>query len=64
MKLQVDRERCEGYGFCAQAAPALLQLDDEGELEILQPQVPGTDVAAAESATRVCPVAALQVSPA
>lgn len=60
MKISVERERCEGYGFCEQAAPALMRLDDEGELEILVDDVAAADLDAAEAAVRVCPVAALK----
>ncbi|MCW5254116.1 MULTISPECIES: ferredoxin [unclassified Streptomyces] len=59
MKISVERARCEGYGFCEQAAPTLMRLDDEGELEILLEEVPPALTEAAEAAVRVCPVAAL-----
>lgn len=61
MKMTIDRARCEGYGFCEQAAPGVLRLDDEGEPEILLAELPADELAAAESATRVCPVAALTI---
>ena len=32
MKIVLDRPRCEGHGLCEEAAPALLHLDDDGEL--------------------------------
>lgn len=40
IRVEVERGRCEGYGFCEQSAPEVLRLDDEGELEILQEELP------------------------
>lgn len=63
MKIHIDELRCEGYGFCEQAAPDLLALDSEGELRVLVEQVPeGRDEDAA-AAVRVCPMAALRLEP-
>ncbi len=60
--IEIDQNRCEGYGFCAEAAPALLELDDEGILHALaRPETP-TDIERAEAAVRVCPVAALTLA--
>jgi ferredoxin len=61
MRIEVDRERCDGFGFCEQAAPELVQLDDEGEPEILTDAVPAELAGKAEAATWACPVAALRV---
>lgn len=61
MKISVERDRCEGYGFCEQSAPTLMRLDDEGELEILVDDVDPAEHDAAEAAVRVCPVAALRL---
>ncbi|GII62104.1 hypothetical protein Skr01_21890 [Sphaerisporangium krabiense] len=63
MRIIVDEARCEGYGFCAEAAPHLLELDDEGELTVLTEQVGQDERADAEAAVRVCPVAALKLAP-
>ena len=63
MRFNVNRERCEGFGLCAESAPDLLHLDDDGELTVLHDPVPRGKEAAAEAAGRVCPLAALQVDP-
>ena len=60
MKLTLDRDRCEGYGLCTEAAPLLMHLDDDGELVLDHPDVPASATATAEAAVRVCPVAALR----
>lgn len=62
MRLVLDRPRCEGHGLCEEAAPALMHLDDDGELVLDVPDVPAADLAAASAAVRVCPVAALRLS--
>lgn len=61
MKLVVDRTRCEGHGLCTEAAPRLMHLDDEGELVIDVQDIDEADLAAANAAVRVCPVAALRL---
>ncbi|BCW81433.1 MULTISPECIES: ferredoxin [unclassified Arthrobacter] len=62
MRIELDRPRCEGHGLCEEAAPALMHLDDDGELVIDVPEVDGDQaVAAAKAAVRVCPVAALRL---
>jgi ferredoxin len=63
MRIEVDRERCEGHGMCEQVAPQLFRLDDEGVLHVVRHEVPDEQRAAAESGARVCPVAALRVLP-
>ncbi|MET8113013.1 ferredoxin [Streptomyces prasinus] len=62
MKIVLDRPRCEGHGLCEEAAPQLMHLDDEGELVLDREEVDGADVALANAAARVCPVAALRVA--
>ena len=62
MRIELDRPRCEGHGLCEEAAPALMHLDDDGELVIDVPEVEGAQAeAAAKAAVRVCPVAALKL---
>ncbi|MFE4196082.1 ferredoxin [Paenarthrobacter sp. NPDC056912] len=61
MRIELDRPRCEGHGLCEEAAPALMHLDDDGELLIDSPDVGGADLDAAKAAVRVCPVAALRL---
>ncbi|CAI9410563.1 ferredoxin [Nocardioides sp. T2.26MG-1] len=62
MRLVLDRPRCEGHGLCEEAAPALMHLDDDGELVLDREEVGDGDVAAANAAVRVCPVAALRLA--
>lgn len=62
-RIELDRPRCEGHGLCEEAAPHLMHLDDEGELIIDTPEVGEADLAAAQDSVRVCPVAALRLTP-
>lgn len=64
MQIILDRPRCEGHGLCAEVAPKLMHLDNQGELVIDVEQVDENDTAAVEAAkaaVRVCPVAALKL---
>ena len=62
MKIILDRPRCEGHGLCEEVAPALMHLDDEGELVLDVVDVNDDQLEAAKSAVRVCPVAALKLA--
>lgn len=59
--IEVDEARCDGFGFCEQAAPEVFGLDDDGYVSVRLPEVPDELAAKAEAATRACPVAALRV---
>lgn len=62
MRLIVDRFLCDGNGLCADAAPMLLQLDDNDEPQLLIESFGESDLAAAQAAVRICPKAALAVA--
>ncbi|AJW41124.1 hypothetical protein NY08_3114 [Rhodococcus sp. B7740] len=64
MRIDVDWDRCEGHGICAEQAPEVFGLDDEGELHYAFDgnDIPDDQQAAARSAVGVCPVAALRES--
>lgn len=59
MKVVVDRNRCEGYGFCEERAPEMFRLDEDGELDVLSESAPEDQKDAVRRAVRSCPVAAL-----
>lgn len=64
MQIILDRPRCEGHGLCAEVAPKLMHLDEQGELVLDVEHVDDNDLAAVEAAkaaVRVCPVAALKL---
>lgn len=61
IRIEADREACEGHGLCEQVAPAVYQLDDEGIVVLVHDEIDESQQAAAEAGARVCPVAALHV---
>jgi ferredoxin len=62
MRIEIDRELCEGYGVCVQSAPDLFALDDEGNSEILQADVPADLERGAMLAEKSCPMQAVRLS--
>lgn len=61
MRIEVDRDRCEGHAMCEAVAPAFFSVDDEGTLIVLQEDVPDGAEPVVKSATLGCPVAALRL---
>lgn len=61
MRISVDHKRCEGHGMCEQLAPAIFELDDEGNLinHYEGKDLEGDLAADAIRAAGSCPVAAL-----
>lgn len=64
MKLEVDVKRCEGHGLCLQAAPQVLHHNENAEVVIDVEVLTGDALEQARAAVRVCPVAALRLTPA
>ena len=61
MKVTVDHELCEANGLCAGIAPEVFDLDDEDELHILLPEVPGRLAGVVRRAVGSCPKTALRL---
>ncbi|MBU3067766.1 ferredoxin [Nocardia sp. NEAU-G5] len=61
MKIELDRNRCEGHAMCEAAAPSFFSVDEEGDLTVLEERVSESDKAAVNSAVLSCPVAALKL---
>lgn len=59
--IEADESRCDGFGFCEQAAPEVFGLNDDGVVTVLVAEVPDELAEKAEAATRACPVAALRI---
>jgi len=62
MNVVADYDRCEGHGLCAEAAPAIFEVDDDGELvhRFDGVDLPADLVDPAKRAIDSCPVAALR----
>lgn len=67
IELVLDPTRCEGHGFCHEALPDLVDLDEWGYPLLraggLRCQVPLALIGDAERAVAACPHGALQLLP-
>lgn len=59
MRVEVDRDRCEGNAVCVGIAPDLFDLDDEDYAVVLHDEVPADQEELAEQSIQECPRAAL-----
>jgi ferredoxin len=59
--LKADLSVCQGYANCVAAADDYFDIDDDGVVTILRPDVPDTERTRIEEAARSCPVSALRV---
>ena len=59
MRVEVDRDRCEGNAVCAGIAPDLFDLDDEDYAVVKVDPVPDDLEELAEQSINECPRAAL-----
>jgi ferredoxin len=62
MNISVDSDRCEGHGLCAQVAPEIFDLDEEGSAVVLVTRVPPSLADVAAAAAGVCPERAIGIS--
>jgi ferredoxin len=62
MRVAVDLMRCEGHGLCADAAPELFTVDENGQSVVLATDgvVPPEQERVAAEAVHSCPVGALR----
>jgi ferredoxin len=61
MKIIVDRAKCTGLGLCESVAPELFEVDDSGDLILLQEEIADDQRADMDSAVSSCPTAALRL---
>jgi ferredoxin len=59
MRVEVDRDRCEGNAVCVGIAPDLFDLDDEDYAVVKTDPVPADQLEVAEQSIAECPRAAL-----
>lgn len=63
MRIDVDRDLCDGQGECARVAPAIFELDEStDQVIVLCPEPDESLRAVVEDAVRSCPKAALHVT--
>jgi len=61
MRIEVDRDLCQGHAACEGEAPDVFSVSKKGELTILAPEPPEDRRAAAELAVKYCPTHALSI---
>ena len=59
MRVEVDRDRCEGNAVCVGLSPDLFDLDDEDYAVVKADPIPADKEELAEQAVAECPRAAL-----
>lgn len=59
MRVEVDRDRCEGNAVCVGLAPELFELDDDDYAVVKDDPIPADQEELAERAIAECPRAAL-----
>ena len=62
MGVVVQRDACVGAGQCALVAPDVFDQDDDGIVLLLETEVEGVLLDAANKAARLCPARAIAVS--
>ena len=61
MKVIVDFELCQSHGRCMQAAPEVVEVRDDGFLDILSETPPENLRKKVETAMRECPTGAIKL---
>ena len=59
MRIEVDRERCEGVGMCEAMASDVFELDDDEVMHVREAAPPEAKRAHVHAAVQACPVLAL-----
>lgn len=63
MKVRVDRTKCSGIGLCEVTAPAVFEVDNDGQSAVIDADPPESERAAVEEAVANCPTGALSIEP-
>lgn len=61
MKILVDYDKCTGLGICESLAPDHFEVNDDGDLVLLEETVADDDLQAVEEACAGCPTEALRI---
>ncbi|HXH79763.1 ferredoxin [Nocardioides sp.] len=61
MKVSADLNKCEGLGMCEAMAPDVFEVQDEGQVVVLDPSPAGVDPQELRAAVDACPVSALSL---
>lgn len=61
MRIEIDRDLCQGHGVCESEAPALFSVSKQGDLTVLDERPDESHRAAVELAAKYCPTHAIKV---
>ena len=61
MKIQVDRDKCEGLGMCEAMAHEFFEVDDDDTMTVLDDSPAEGDRDKVHAAVEACPVLALSL---
>ena len=61
MRIDVDRDKCEGLGMCEAMAHEYFELDDDDTMTVLEESPPEEDRSKVHAAVEACPVMALSL---
>ena len=59
MRIEVDRDRCEGLGMCEAMASDVFEIDDDEVMHVLVAEPEESQRAHVHAAVQACPVLAL-----
>jgi ferredoxin len=59
MRIDVDRDLCDGHGMCEAMAHEYFELDDDDVMHVLDDSPPESDRAKVHAAVQSCPALAL-----
>jgi ferredoxin len=62
MKIIMDWDLCQSHGVCTAEAESVFELDDQGNLKVLQESPEEALRANVEAAARYCPTQAIRIS--
>ena len=61
MRIQVDRDKCEGLGMCEAMAHEFFEVDDDDTMTVLVETPPEAERPKVHAAVEACPVLALSL---
>ena len=62
MRIQVDRDLCEGLGMCEAMAHEFFEVDDDDTMTVLDESPPERERSKVHAAVEACPVMALTLA--
>lgn len=62
MKVEIDLGLCQGHGQCAESAPNIFEVSDEGYANLLVDAIPTAEESNVRDAQSRCPVDAIRIS--